>query len=45
MTDEQIVDLFWARSENAIRETELKYGRLCRSLAGNIVKNPSDAEE
>lgn len=45
MTDEQIVTLFFERSENAIRETEKKYGALCRSLAGNILKDPSDAEE
>lgn len=27
MEDKQIVDLYWERSESAIKETEKKYGR------------------
>ena len=45
MTDDQIISLFWDRSEVALRETESKYGALCRGIAANILKDPSDAEE
>lgn len=36
MEDKQIVDLFWARSEAAIAETERKYGRYCHYIACQI---------
>lgn len=45
MDDKTIVDLFWTRSENAIAETDKKYGRYCRSIAHNILSNEEDAEE
>ena len=45
MEDKTIVDLFWTRSENAISETDKKYGRYCRSIAHNILSNDEDAEE
>jgi len=45
MDDEQIVNLYWNRKENAINETANKYGRLCRSIAMNILGNVPDAEE
>ncbi len=45
MKDASIINLYWERSENAIRETDLKYGRLCRNLSNNILNNLSDAEE
>lgn len=45
MEDKQIISLFNARSERAISETQLKYGRLLRKIAGNILKNDSDAQE
>ena len=45
MTDQQIVALFFARSEDAISALRQKYGKLCRHVAMNIVKNESDAEE
>lgn len=45
MTDEKIIDLYWARSETAISETENKYGNLCSSIAYNILKNKEDTEE
>lgn len=45
MDDYSIVDLFWARSENAIAETDKKNGRYCRSIARNILSNEEDAEE
>lgn len=45
MNDTEIVDLFWARSESAISEASKKYGRLCRSIAMNILSNSQDTEE
>ncbi len=45
MDDRQIVDLYWARDERAIAESEAKYGRYCRQVAMNILENRLDAEE
>ena len=45
MEDREIVALYWVRSEQAIAETEGKYGPFCRSLARNLLGNPEDAEE
>lgn len=45
MEDEQIVRLFWDRSERAIAETEQKYGAYCRMIAMNILENRDDSEE
>ncbi len=45
MDDQQIVALYLKRSENAIRESRLKYGKLCYRIAFNILKCKEDAEE
>ena len=45
MLDEKIVDLYWARSEDAIKETQNKYGTLCHSIAYNILHSDEDAKE
>lgn len=45
MEDNQIVQLYWDRNENAIKYTEEKYGNYCKSIAKNIVGNFEDAEE
>lgn len=45
MDDKQIVDLYFARKEQAIRETAKKYGKYCFAIARNILQNSSDAEE
>jgi RNA polymerase sigma-70 factor (ECF subfamily) len=45
MDDNRIVDLFWERSENAIRETAAKYERYCYAIARNILHNAEDADE
>lgn len=45
MDDQSIVDLYWKRSENAIAETDKKYGRYCFSIAYNVLANNEDAEE
>ena len=44
-TDETISDLFFARDERAIAETERKYGRLFRSIAAGITDSVQDAME
>lgn len=43
--DEKIIDLFFERSEQAIRELDNKYGKVCHALSYNIVNNRLDAEE
>ena len=45
MEDTQIIDLYFARSEQAIQETDTKYGGYCYSIAYNILTNQEDAEE
>lgn len=45
MQDEEIVALFLQRDETAIRKSEEKYARYCRSIAGNILACESDVEE
>lgn len=45
MKDDGIVDLYWARSENAISETSKKYGNYCYSIAYNVLGNAEDADE
>lgn len=45
MEDKTIIDLFWNRSEEAITQTDVKYGRYCYSIAYNILTNQEDAEE
>lgn len=43
--DEKIIDLFFKRSEQGIRELDIKYGKICHNLSYNIVNNRQDAEE
>lgn len=45
MDDRQIIDLYFARQEQAIEETAKKYGKYCFAIARNILQNRSDAEE
>ena len=45
MDDAKIVELYWSRSEQAISETESKYGKYCRTISYNILADSSDAEE
>lgn len=45
MDDSRIVDLYWNRDEQAIRETANKYGTYCQQIARNILQNLQDAEE
>ena len=45
MEDREIIALFWARSQEAIRETDEKYGGYCRSIAYRILGSHPDADE
>lgn len=45
MDDSRIVDLYWQRSEQAIAETQQKYGKYCYRIAYNILTSEEDAEE
>ena len=45
MDDNAIIELYWARNEQAITATDAHYGKLCRSLSYNIVDDWEDAEE
>ncbi|MBP3633656.1 MAG: sigma-70 family RNA polymerase sigma factor [Oscillospiraceae bacterium] len=45
MDDNAIVALYWARSEDAIEETNKKYGTYCWQVSYNILRNGHDADE
>ena len=45
MEDEKIIEMFFERSEQSIRELDIKYGKVCRKLSYNIVNSRQDAEE
>lgn len=45
MQDERIVALYWQRDENAISETEGKYGRYLSKIAYNILADREDSKE
>ena len=43
--DEKIIEMFFGRSEQGIRELDIKYGKICHNLSYNIVNSRQDAEE
>jgi RNA polymerase sigma-70 factor (ECF subfamily) len=43
--DEGIVDLYWQRNEQAIKESNTKYGSYCFSVANHILSSREDSEE
>ena len=45
MEDTEIVELYWARNERAIEESDTKYGPLCRSIALRVLESAEDGEE
>lgn len=45
MEDNQIIDLFFERSEKAITELSSKYNTICLKTALNIIGNYEDSEE
>ena len=45
MEDDEIVALYWARSEQAVKETARKYGKYCYAIAYRILASEEDAAE
>ena len=45
MEDIHIINLFLERSEDAIRQVEVKYEKFCFKIAWNILYNTEDSEE
>ena len=45
MEDQHIVELYWQRSEEAIAQTQCKYGSFCLGIAANLLGNGEDAKE
>lgn len=45
MEDDKIIELYFARNEDAIAETDAAYGRKLFALSHRILHNPQDAEE
>ena len=45
MDDKSIVELYFSRDQDAIAQTDKKYGRYCYTIAYNILTNKEDAEE
>lgn len=45
MDDKSIVDLYFSRNQDAIAQTDKKYGRYCYCIAYNILTSKEDAEE
>ena len=45
MEDKKIVELYWARDEEAITQTSVKYGGMMHATSKSIVGSHEDAEE
>ena len=45
MEDAKIIALFWKRNEQAVKETDIAYGRKLYNLSNRILNNREDAEE
>ena len=45
MQDEQIIQLFFARDELALEQTQQKYGGYCKTIAMNVLHDESDSDE
>lgn len=45
MDDSGILELYWARNQDAIAETDKKYGSYCRQISYNILRSTQDADE
>jgi hypothetical protein len=43
--DSRIVELYWQKNADAIKETDSKYGAYCFAIADNILHNKEDSEE
>ncbi len=45
MNDQEIIELFFSRSEDAVSETGKKYGKMLKAVAFNVLSDSADAEE
>lgn len=45
MDDSEIIELFWQRSDEAIRAVAEKYGALCRGITNNLLRSVEDSQE
>lgn len=45
MEDAEILNLYWARDERALTETQGKYGNYCYSIVQRILHDSGDADE
>lgn len=45
MEDKQIIEMYFSRQEQAIKESDIKYGSYCRSISMRILGNQEDSEE
>ena len=45
MDEKRIIDMLFDRNENGIKEATAEFGRLCHSIAFNILDNHADADE
>jgi len=45
ITDKEIIDLYFIRSERALKESEQKYGSYIKTVSYNILNNIGDSEE
>ncbi len=45
MEDQKIIMLYWERNEDAIRQTDAKYGKYCYTIAYNILHSREDSDE
>ena len=45
MQDREIIELYFSRNENAISETDRKYGRYCHFIAFGILRMEEDSKE
>ena len=45
MEDSRIVELYWQKNADTIKETDSKYGAYCFAIADSILQNKEDSEE
>ena len=45
MEDDRMIELYFARDEQAVRETEARYGPMLRAAAERVLGSPEEAEE
>ena len=45
MKDQEIIALFWNRSEMALQAAEAAYGPMCRGIARNVLRDEEDVKE